>query len=88
MAKPRIPLPKQTERVHRDRKSQYDRKRAKQVSLEELNHENLEIFLASDQPEICRYCGKTRTDFIDTTVKGRQLHTCPACGKKYWVDEK
>jgi hypothetical protein len=35
MAKPRIPLPKQTEQVHRDRKSQYDRRLAKQVSLEE-----------------------------------------------------
>jgi hypothetical protein len=33
MAKPRIPLPKQTEQVHRDRKSQYDRRRAKQVQI-------------------------------------------------------
>jgi uncharacterized protein with PIN domain len=86
MTKPRIPLPKQTEQVHRDRKSQYDRRRAKQVSLEEL--EELEIFLASDQPEVCRYCGEARTDFIDTAIKGRQLHICPACGKKYWVDEE
>ena len=35
MAKPRIPLPRQTEQVHRDRKSEYDRRRAKQVSLED-----------------------------------------------------
>jgi hypothetical protein len=49
MNKPRIPLPKQTEQVHRDRKSQYDRRRAKQVSLEGPD----DMFIASDQPEVC-----------------------------------
>jgi len=133
MAKLRIPLPSKGEQVHRDRKSQYDRRRAKQVSLEgntpclrdlkmNLARENfnkgqisekdfeeaiqradkvcvscddpvcrfpsentfVEIFIASDQPEVCRYCGKARTNFKE--MAGRQLHTCPECGKSYWVE--
>lgn len=47
---------------------------------------SLEIFYASDQPEVCRYCGKARTDWKD--VGNRQLHTCPDCGKSYWVEEE
>lgn len=56
-------------------------------ALNQGNHDqdNLEIFLASDQPEVCRYCGKIRTDFTD--VGNRQLHTCPECSKSYWVEE-
>jgi Zn finger protein HypA/HybF involved in hydrogenase expression len=129
----RIPLPKKTEQVHRDKKSDYDRQAGQAVSLEESewlvdcprcgrfiqvqkadpticprchetdidtsrngnsleelnqgNHDEdrLEIFIASDQPEVCRYCGKMRTDF--TEVNGRQLHTCPECGKSYWVEK-
>lgn len=121
MPKPRIPLPKQTEQVHRA-DTDYDRRREQQVSLDEVyadpanqpgplylaglrrlqvaavqessleelnqgNHDqdHLEIFLASDQPEVCRYCGKIRTDFSE--VGGRQLHTCPECGRSYWVEE-
>lgn len=35
MATPRIPLPKKTEQVHRDKKSQYNRRQGKQISLED-----------------------------------------------------
>jgi hypothetical protein len=37
MAKPRIPLPKQVEKIFRD-ESQYDRKRDQQVSLDEVTN--------------------------------------------------
>ena len=42
MAKPRIPLPKQTEQVFRDKKSQYDRRAGKAVSLETTGQQNQE----------------------------------------------
>jgi uncharacterized Zn finger protein len=47
---------------------------------------SLEVFYASDQPEICRYCGKVRTDFVE--VGNRQLQTCPECGMVYWTEEE
>jgi uncharacterized protein with PIN domain len=35
---------------------------------------------------VCRYCLKARTNFKE--VGGRQLHTCPECGRSYWVEEE
>jgi formamidopyrimidine-DNA glycosylase len=80
MSKPRIPLPKKTEKVHKDR-TKYDRDRQK---IEHGRDSSLEVFLMTDQPETCRYCG-SRTNFVQ--VGKRQLHTCPECGKQYWVEE-
>lgn len=47
----------------------------------------LDVFIASDQPEECRKlgCGH-RTDFIDIKP-GTQLHRCPTCGYTFLVEE-
>jgi len=47
----------------------------------------LEVFLASDQPEECRKLGcGARTDYIDLK-SGTQVHRCPVCGYTYLVEE-
>ncbi|MBE3144549.1 MAG: hypothetical protein IMZ61_11590 [Planctomycetes bacterium] len=63
MAKPRIPLPKQVEKVHRDRKSQYDRRQAVQVSLEGTSEWIVD----------CPTCG----EFIQ--VQRTEPTICPKC---------
>ena len=51
---------------------------------------DLEIYLATDQPETCRNCG-VRTSFEDISpdpenLNSRQKHTCPNCGKVYVLE--
>jgi hypothetical protein len=80
MAKPRIPLPKQVEKVHRA-ESQYDRRIGKRVSLDDL-----ETYVMTDQPETCRACG-ARTQFRHVTDT-KQFHQCTDCGESYWLVEE
>ncbi len=42
------------------------------------------IFLGSDQPETCRYCG-ARTEF-HIFANGLQLHQCIRCAECYLVE--
>jgi len=42
------------------------------------------IFIASEQPEACRFCG-SRTDFTEWTAV-LQIHTCPSCHKSYRLE--
>jgi len=68
MAKPRIPLPKQVEKVHQD-KTKYNRKRTKQ---EEYGHEwNVDcpicgkfIAIQKGEPTICPKCHEPDIDTI------------------------
>jgi len=102
MAKPRIPLPKQVEKVHKD-ESQYDRNREKRIHQQALLYADvfemssaqfdglkslasLETFVMTDQPETCRSCG-ARTRFRQVTDT-KQFHQCTDCGKSYWLVEK
>jgi hypothetical protein len=41
-------------------------------------------YLASDQPETCRWCG-ARTDFIELTAS-LQHHNCLNCQRQYYVE--
>jgi hypothetical protein len=51
------------------------------------NIKDLEVFLATDQPESCRYCG-SRTEFMGATnSQGKQIHHCPNCHAVYVVDD-
>lgn len=47
-------------------------------------HEEV-IYLASDQPEACRWCG-VRTIF-EVLEKGLQQHECPSCNARYLVED-
>ena len=42
------------------------------------------VFLGTDQPETCRWCGN-RTDF-DELATDLQLHECPRCKSRYLVE--
>jgi len=42
------------------------------------------VFIGTDQPETCRWCG-VRTIF-DELTDGRQTHECPACNARYLVE--
>lgn len=51
---------------------------------------DLEVFLGTDQPEQCRYCG-ARTDFEDLPLEEGQefpdqKHECPRCEKEYILE--
>jgi hypothetical protein len=46
----------------------------------------LDVFLATDQPETCRKCG-ARTEFDDFLNSSKQLHKCKACGYSYITEE-
>lgn len=41
-------------------------------------------FIASEQPETCRFCG-ARTEFIELTPD-LQIHTCPNCCQSYQLE--
>ena len=56
---------------------------------------SLDTFLMTDQPETCRKCG-ARTEIVDDFTTDReggssetrhQLHQCPECGYRYWLDD-
>lgn len=63
MTKQRIPLPKKTEQVFKDKKSQYDRRRNKTVSLEgsewEVDCDVCGKFtqIQKTDPAVCPRCG-------------------------------
>lgn len=42
------------------------------------------IYLMSDQPEACRWCG-VRTIFVELK-DGLQRHECPRCKAEYFVE--
>lgn len=43
-------------------------------------------YLATEQPEVCRWCG-VRTTFIELSVN-LQLHLCYGCGREYLVESE
>ena len=47
-------------------------------------NKKLDIYIATDQPETCRRCGR-RTDCPDINANP-QRHTCPECGYTYLVE--
>jgi hypothetical protein len=50
-----------------------------------VENENEEvIYLGTEQPEACRWCGG-RTDF-DVISTGLQAHQCLSCAKQYLVE--
>lgn len=53
----------------------------KQALLNSLYLEDIPVFLPSDQPETCRYCGR-RTEIF--AHENREFHQCD-CGKYYWI---
>ena len=98
MKKPRIPLPKQTERSFRDRKSDYNRQQAKRVEVAD-NEWLVEcpncgdfIQLQRTDPAICPKC---LSPDIDTTPVGSletfqitdQPETCRRCGARTYFKE-
>lgn len=45
----------------------------------------LDIYEMNDQPQCCPKCG-TKTDF-ETLSSGSQLHNCPNCRYRFYLDE-
>lgn len=58
-----------------------------QTKPEEIHLPITDVFIASDIPEVCRFCGKTRTNILKVR-KDKEFHACPVCKSTYWVVNK